>query len=145
MNAVTKGNMSSVTIITNSADRYTANGSIKLNQWMGAVVSVGRKCFAFCTEVDIMTHRTFVTSPSYITGKLAIFAKRAIAKYSVMNFIVLRRLRDRLVDRYEAMARVSLWGIWYTFHTVIPIWTGQTFVTYANDALNCKVRTFHSC
>lgn len=126
------------TIITNGADSHTVNRRTKLDERMSTVVCVCWKCLALRTEVSIMAHSTFVANTSNVTGDRLVLAKRAVAKYAVVDLVMMRRLGDCLINRGEAMARMTLWSIRYAFRAVVPIWAGQAFVTYADNALGTR-------
>lgn len=67
-----------------------------------------RKRLTTGAEIEIVAYGAFVTDPSYISRDCLILAKRAIAEDTIVDLMILRRLRYSLIKWSKSMTRMSI-------------------------------------
>lgn len=122
-------------VITHGAHGHATNGGLELDQWVSAIMVVGGKGLAACTEVGIITHSALVANAVDVALGRLVLAKRAITENTIVDFMLTGSLANSIVDWNEAMVGVALRGIHNTLRAEIPIRARQALVTDTNDAL----------
>lgn len=82
---------------------------------MSTVVRASWKSLALGAEVCVVTNGTFVTDTRDVIGRKLVPTERPVAENAIVNFMVLRRFSNRLIDRGEAMIGVVFCRIYGTF------------------------------
>ena len=104
LNTVTKSDSLSVrNVFIYGADRHVIDRSLEFDEWVGVIVRVGRHGLAVSTEVRVMAHSALVTGPSDVVWRRLVLAERTITEDTIVDFLLLRRLGDRTVDRSKAV------------------------------------------
>lgn len=118
-----------------SAHSDTTNWSLKLDQGVSAVVSVGRESLAIGAEVNVITDGTLVTDTGDVALSRFVLAERTIAEDTVVNLILTRLLPNSLVKRSESVTRVAVGCVLNALRAIVPVGARETLVANADNVL----------
>lgn len=133
---VTQRNLTiGIVILGDSANSDGANGSLELDQGVGAVVLVIGMGLAARTEVNVVTDGTLVANTSDVALSRLVLAQRAITEDAKVDLRVTRLITNSFVDRGKAVSRVVLVGLLDARGAVVPVGARQALVADADDTL----------
>jgi hypothetical protein len=102
---------------------------------MGVVVAIVWMSFTVLAEVGVVADGTLEADAFNVRQIFLVLAQWTVAIDTVVTVTIAKWLRQWLIDRHKAMARVDELCVLYAIGAVVPVWAIQALVAHTVDEL----------